>query len=348
MLQQLIDSFKNINIKDADKEPFLSICGFPHYERVASNIIAFFMDNKRGHEFGNLFLDALLSCVHWNVDEFGDDIQVETEIRTNKGYYIDILVTGKDKAICIENKIYAWLYNDLDDYWTWTSTKRKEVKGIVLSLYPQKKDNEKYTYITYEELFAKIKGRIGEYLLNRDMKYFPFLLDFIENIESLKMGINMDIEFIEFIKKNEEAVQKINRKLKEVHDQFRKKIQTVNNIVNEQINENNIKQWPWRELPNLCDVAVTDINMGQIKLVIHAEITLNGWRFCFFDRNGVLDVANYCEEKKIGGKIDQNQRYYLDHTFKIEETESNVASFVIKLINMVKEKDLTIDVADAR
>lgn len=341
MYQNLLSDYRSLEHQEEFDETFISICGYPHYERVASNILQFFIDNKREHNLGNLFIEELLSLVGWTIDDFGEDISVETEIQTKKGNYIDIMITGEDKAIVIENKIYAWLYNDLDDYFKFANTKKSSIKGIVLSLNKQEKYDNRYEYITYDVLINKIKSKLGYYAINANSKYLTFLFDFLSNIENLKRGINMDMEFIKFIRKNEEEVKEINRKLKEVHDQFRNKVKLVNNLVLEMINDSSIKQWPWRELPDLFDVAVTDIQIGVLRIAIHAEIGTNGWRFCIFERGDNIDLEKLQKVIGIEGNIEEDKRLYFEKEYGIEEAESTIASHIVEIINIIKSKDLT-------
>lgn len=342
MYQQLLEKFMQLNSDLFIEETFISICGFPHYEKVSSNILQFFIDNKREHKFGNLFIESILELVGWDIEIFGNDLVVETEVKTNKGNYIDILITGNEKALCIENKIYAWLYNDLDDYFKFAKTRKEDVKGIVLSINKLIKENRNYEYITYDDLFRKIKEKLGFYLITSNQRYYSLLLDFIINTESLKKGIDMDMQFIEFIKNNEEEVLRMNGKLKDVHDQFRNKVKTVNSIINEIISDPNIRQWPWRDLPGLFDVAVTDVQIGNIKFVIHAEISLVGWRFCIFDRSESLNYNQVAKLIDVVGNMEDNKRFYIKKEYDLLEPESTIAHFVVDLINKIRSKDLTI------
>lgn len=40
----------------------MDIAGFPHWENVYSNILAFFLDGSREHGFGNLMVRAMLEA----------------------------------------------------------------------------------------------------------------------------------------------------------------------------------------------------------------------------------------------------------------------------------------------
>jgi hypothetical protein len=49
--------------KAKSRATFLEIAGYPHYENVASNLLAFFLDSEAEHEMGDLVMSALLSSV---------------------------------------------------------------------------------------------------------------------------------------------------------------------------------------------------------------------------------------------------------------------------------------------
>ena len=48
------------------EESFVSICGFPHREKVASNILSFFFDTSREHNLYDLFVRSLIVSIPRN------------------------------------------------------------------------------------------------------------------------------------------------------------------------------------------------------------------------------------------------------------------------------------------
>ena len=62
-MEDLLTKFKVIPVRQLENENILSICGFPHYERVASNILAFFFDSKREHGLKYLFIESLFALI---------------------------------------------------------------------------------------------------------------------------------------------------------------------------------------------------------------------------------------------------------------------------------------------
>ena len=59
----LLQDFSQLKLSEPTRGSFLSICGFPHYERVISNILAFFFDSTREHGLNQLFIQSLYDLV---------------------------------------------------------------------------------------------------------------------------------------------------------------------------------------------------------------------------------------------------------------------------------------------
>lgn len=205
MFSELLIEFNKIPKKKYKDESFISICGFPHYEKVASNLLAFFLDYTREHCLYDLFVKSLIETIGKNPDDYDLDFSVETEFYTNKGNYIDLLLKSETINIVIKNKIFAWLYNDLDDYYTTASEKGKNPPlGIVLSLKPVTSIHKNFINITYEMFFNTVKKNLGYYVQAANKKYLPLLIDFMDNIETLDWSRNMDKDFIDFMRNNED------------------------------------------------------------------------------------------------------------------------------------------------
>jgi PD-(D/E)XK nuclease superfamily len=105
----LLDDFQKLPGRVERPRTFMEIAGYPHYENVCSNILAFFMDPEESHGFGPLVLDALTSIGNGAETErmIGASVSVDREVVTSKGNKIDLLITSDNHVVLIENKIYA-------------------------------------------------------------------------------------------------------------------------------------------------------------------------------------------------------------------------------------------------
>src|SRR3954454_21989834 len=91
--ESLLEKIKELR-RGAKRLPtFMEIAGYPHYENVCSNILAFFLDPEEQHGLGVLVLDALAHVGSISTEEgVWSNISVEREIPTEAGNRIDILI----------------------------------------------------------------------------------------------------------------------------------------------------------------------------------------------------------------------------------------------------------------
>jgi hypothetical protein len=177
------------------RRTFMQIAGYPHYENVCSNILAFFLDPENEHGFGNLLLVAFLACLKRQLPI--SSVKVKREFPF-EGKYLDLLITSDAFVLGIENKIWHPVANPLATYRKGIETCRvnndQDVLTIVLS--PTRKElaemkDSGFVSVTYAELFRHLKALIGDYTANADAKHLIYLNDFIKTIESL-MGTNIE------------------------------------------------------------------------------------------------------------------------------------------------------------
>ena len=198
-IQGLLDSY-SVHAIDADEPPTLmEIAGFPRRENVYSNILAFLFDTQEVHGFEQLFIRSLMAAYRhrcpagWpkGPDEESDQTteSVEREVRTRSDKRIDILIKCMDCVVCIENKFWSPLHNDLDDYRRHCEAlcdgDGNRVVGIVLSPYRVKDpslDLCRFVSITYAELVAELRQRMGGHIGSRNTKYQYLLFDFLEQL----------------------------------------------------------------------------------------------------------------------------------------------------------------------
>lgn len=178
------------------RKNLLDIAGFPRWETVNSNILAFYLDEQEEHNFKRLFLDSLLELVRESepfkeMDATVFDTPYQVERETN---HIDILIQGVGEdgeipwAIIIENKIDQWLYNPLDTYWN--STKAANKLGIVLNLHPLSQPaviapggvQIQFANITHKQLSERVQQNLGAYFFEADDRHLLLLKEYFSNI----------------------------------------------------------------------------------------------------------------------------------------------------------------------
>lgn len=186
------------------KKNLIEIAGYPKWENVNSNLLAFYFDEKEEHGFNRLFLNSLIDLYESKINVeierelFETYFTVDREVSTQRGVFIDIVI--KDEpidnddsehsswSIIIENKLYASLYNNLSDY---SNSIESDFKfGIVLSVNPISIDKRhevmggKYVNILHNELVEKVKQNLSDYYLESNDLHLLFLKEYISNINS--------------------------------------------------------------------------------------------------------------------------------------------------------------------
>ena len=192
--ESILKEFEEIpdEIKSAS---IFNIAGYPHYENVASNILAFFFNPNNEHNLGSLLLDSLLEVINKELLDTSTII-VNREVSTDSGGRLDILVESEKQIIGIENKIFHWLANDLEDYSkTINNLGKADDKDIVKIILSIREENPKHDFqcITYNDFLLKIKENLGKYASAASQKWLLYLLDFMQTINELQGG-NMDFD----------------------------------------------------------------------------------------------------------------------------------------------------------
>ena len=224
-LSTLLKKSSNIEIKTRVKN-FFDVSGYPHYENVVSNILAFFFDVTEEHNLKDLWLKSLLECYNEKAKtnvRLGEFEEIEREHSTKENKRLDIIISLDDTVVAIENKIYAKVKNPFDKYHNeileMINDKEEiqnekvtmQIAEILLSLNDCgnkhiKKYDAIFYNITYKSLFEKIKKNLGNYISEANEKWLIFMNEFMKNLENLGERNNMNKEWQKFLKENSEYI----------------------------------------------------------------------------------------------------------------------------------------------
>jgi hypothetical protein len=195
------------------KDTFLEISGYPNYENVISNLYAFFLQLDGPHGFKDLFLISLNQCIP-SKDFSMINYTVQREYLTKNGGKIDLIIQENSndlhkvtKSIFIENKLYHFLNNDLEDYYDSLGLNRDKT-GIVLTITKDNSVPSIFFNITHREWINSIKKNLNNYWGEADDKYKPLLKDFIEHIDTFYKTTSM--ELIDFLFTNGKKIDQVN------------------------------------------------------------------------------------------------------------------------------------------
>ncbi len=288
---KLLDEFRKLPAQIERPRTFMEIAGYPHYENVCSNILAFFMDPEEPHGLGTLVLDALAAVGRIaTADEgVGGNVSVEREVVTNRGNRIDILITSDEYAILVENKIYAVANNPFKDYAAYldkTAGDRNPHK-LLLTLDPTSEGRDwGFENFTYKGFIEQIRSMLGRYVSNADTRYLTIFLDFLNTLENLQEGTRMNQEFLKLLSERSDDVQDLLTEVKSFKDELRQKVKELRDLINVEEYGNVERQDIWRGGPTtLLDVLYHNIRVAEDLLVcIHAVVTPHGWEIQIFPR----------------------------------------------------------------
>jgi hypothetical protein len=288
-IKGFLEEYSLLDIKEVGLN-FFQIAGFPHYENVSSNILSFFLKN-------DFVIKSFLNCISINYFpsiDFVEDIIREEETDNNKR--IDIVIYSNKYIIGIENKINAWLYNPIDDYYSYLNSKAEnEGKDLLLIVLSKNKieSNAKYRNILYKDFSAELKKNYPELLDSLGHRYFFLLTEYIANIDFLE-GVNvMNKEFVNIVKQGDN-LKKIEQIMSEGEYLRNELVNTASRILND-LRENNKSFeniWVYKERNEIFGTAVFQdcfLTDEKYNFTIDIDVCVDGFGISVFERDGRFD-----------------------------------------------------------
>lgn len=223
-----LDEVKKLHNKIPIKEKtFLEISGYPHYENVISNILAFYLNPEEEHKLNDLLVKVLLKNINNSDNLYTSQFNVFREYPTLNGNRIDIVMQNESLVIGIENKINSHVYNDLTDYSKTLDTLNKKSIKILLSLRDEKNATlqNDFINITYSQFFKLLKLELNDYKY-KDNKWYVYLMDLINNVEGVEVEYKMETEINDWINTHKEDIKK-----------FKEILEIAQNNITQRLNE---------------------------------------------------------------------------------------------------------------
>lgn len=318
-IEQIADLFAGLEkLPKAVKreQTFMEIAGYPHFENVCSNILAFYLQPCNNHGFGTLFLDVLATLIDEKIEIDWHGVEVRREETTENKKRLDLVIKSDKYVIGIENKIYAGLYSPFEEYSNHLkfSYSSRQVFKVLLSLrhiQPQE-ELKGFKPIRYEIFFRKILENINSYALATNEPHMTFLRDFIQTMQNLQEVTTMDRQRLEYFRDNQ---QNITALLGEV-DGFRKgmwmKTQKLKEIVFvKDISTFDISPGVWKSPKDFITVNWYIVKIDDsFWLELNIFLTPAGWTIVFSNNN-----------RK--GTIDRSRQWLKDRDIEVETSIEN-------------------------
>lgn len=284
--QELLETFEKIP-KAKQNKTLMQVAGYAHYENVASNILAFFFDPNEEHELGDTLLRDFLNTLGISTKLDLSYADVQREVSTENGKRIDIIITGEDFAICIENKIFHWLANDLQEY---SSTmekigySKKHIIKAVLAPNPTPKDQltSGFKSISYPQLWDQARPSIEEKTTESNTRWITFLNDFMDTTENFASQHTTQLSCDHFFSKNHDEIESMLQYREDFYNRLRQKNSGLLALLSERgVATTHCKLW--QAYKRTC-LVLDFIHPQDHQISFDLFISPEGWKLLLFGR----------------------------------------------------------------
>ena len=212
----LIDKFRALDFTDEELNLF-DVGTRGHFENPTTELLSFFLDSANHHGLGSSFFRGLESAIAKNniLSDLGTLENVETEVSTQNGKRIDLLIETDTAVIVIECKIYHHQNNPFDEYTAFGnkrinngaegSTPRSLVK-LVLCLNGNVSADltaDGWHGISYNELVEHIETCLSKTMFeNPYNKWTLFAREFLLHLKGLNTMTDINTNEISFLTEN--------------------------------------------------------------------------------------------------------------------------------------------------
>lgn len=339
-IKKLLDDFGKIANPEAKEPTFLEISGYPHYENVISNILAFFLRPDEAHGLGFLFIHALLSTNDSELEDLSN-VVVERETITDRGNRIDIVIDSDSQIIAIENKIFGCPNNPFSDYKDYIQNRGKNTcRTYYLSLLPPPPEIQLFDFvpITYKSFVSQIRNNLGQYALNANTKYLTFALEFLKSLENLEKGTRMSDAVFQLLTERQLEVTALLKEVSNLKGEPRYKVKQLGEMIDFKTAKFPVKQWFYRESLELFDCLVHDIEISEsLPIAIDTYVSPSGWKIEIFvrDSGNMEELAMYLDKLKIS--FERQERFIYATRFGYREPLEIIADHVQGIVRKIAQ-----------
>ena len=212
----LIDKFRALDFTDEELNLF-DVGTRGHFENPTTELLSFFLDSANHHGLGHSFFRGLESAIAKKniLSYLGTFESVETEVSTQNGKRIDLLIETETEVIVIECKIHHHQNNPFDEYTAFGnkritngskgSTSKTLVK-LVLCLNGNVSADlaaDGWHGISYNELVEHIEKRLSKTMFDNPYnKWTLFAREFLLHLKGLNTMTDINANEISFLTDN--------------------------------------------------------------------------------------------------------------------------------------------------
>ena len=329
----------------------LEVSGYPHYENVASNILAFYFNPAEEHGLKELLLSAFFQMAGIKELPPMDGVEVLRETGTDSANRIDLIIENEAFTIGIENKIFHWLANDLEQY-AQVIDRRGYRKNIVIkallglnSIPATQSLKGGFTSYTYTQLWQQVRAILGQYIANANPRWVTYLIDFMETTTNLA-GHNMDLKRTDqFFIEHNDLIEQLLAERNAFLNRLNQKVTNLRAMIAEAPAGSALSQAPW-VYKGSC--VVLDFQISE-SYAIAFDLYLKplGWELQLFGRNrkstGFLHklIGQPALQDRTGNALVVHDRYIVQ-TWSIQTDLGEIRDEVCAWIEAVREASKTV------
>ncbi|MCU0796508.1 MAG: PD-(D/E)XK nuclease family protein [Akkermansiaceae bacterium] len=339
--------------REAKARTFMEVSGQAHYENVASNILAFYLDPKEEHGMKDLLLSAFLEMVRdWQKSnsmpeipetKIPETVSITREHPAEDNKRIDLVIDCEAFTIGIENKIYHWEANDfvnyarvLDALGDRKAITLKTVLGLHAEAWKPLPPGG-FLRFTYAQLWTQVRSSLGLYLPQANPKWVTYLIDFMETTSRLTGESPSNKEFTDFFLKHTDTIEQLvadRQTLLNRLDGYNYALES--NLKDDLAKHECIKKvWVWQRI-----VFVVDFQIQGHRIALDLAHSLTDWRLTVFDRDQksqefLCSFVNTTTMRECSPDIKLDDGRYLLHSWDIHATQIDLQDTVLKWVNAI-------------
>ena len=314
---------------------FFQVIRKEHIEEIMVNTLAFFIDHKQPHRFGNRIFNVFCQAIENSLiaDEENEEYEqldygrfssLRTEItRRNadknpgdKSGRLDLIINCENCIIGVEAKVRHFVKNPFDVYNDIIDTEKQKnsqenVRKVILCKRGTKVDRKKtkdWIVVNWEDiLIANIEDKNDIYAPLWEGLKIAFRGEKIMNEEDLKLVADNQEDYLMMYK----MIKGISEALKDKADSLKKAVESCN------IPNTNIRIWGEfgehaeprvvieKTKKGESEEVIENTKKSETEYVVDIIVSAKGYRFLAFDRgNSVQTKINKSLEKEGFGRAD--------------------------------------------
>lgn len=212
----LIDKFRALEFTDEELTLF-DVGTRGHFENPTTELLSFFLNSANHHGLGDSFFKGLEVAIAKDkmLPDLGELESVETEVVTQNGKRIDLVVETENALILIECKIYHHQNNPFDEYTAFgnnriskpnqDSAPKKLIKLVLClsgKISPDLTDKD-WKGLSYNDLVQHIEQNLSITILNNPYnKWALFAREFLLHLKGLNTMTKINENEINFLTEN--------------------------------------------------------------------------------------------------------------------------------------------------